>query len=133
MKRKRLHKEDYLEDSVEIIKELEKSFISDKSAIDFKAGDTVEVAYRIVEGNKSRIQKYKGTVIQRKNSGMAESFTVRKISANGVAVERIFPLNSPLIETLEVEMRGKVRQARIYYLRDRVGKSARIKELKVSK
>jgi len=118
---------------VEIIKELEKSFISDKSEIDFKAGDTVEVAYRIVEGNKTRIQKYKGIVIQRKNSGMAESFTVRKISANGVFVERIFPLNSPLIESLEVEMRGKVRQARIYYLRDRVGKSARIKELKTAK
>ncbi len=118
---------------MEIIKEIEKGFISEKSEIEFKAGDTVEVSYRIVEGNKTRIQKYKGTVIQRKGSGMAESFTVRKISANGIGVERIFPLNSPLIESLEVEMRGKVRQARIYYLRDRVGKSARIKELKTAK
>lgn len=118
---------------MEIIKEIEKEFISDKSEIDFKAGDTVTVNYRIQEGNKSRIQKYRGTVIQRKNSGIAATFTVRKMSANGIAVERIFPLNSPLIDSLEVEMRGKVRQSRIYYMRERTGKSARIKELKTAK
>ncbi len=115
---------------MEIIKDVEKEFISDKSEIDFKAGDTVTVNYRIQEGAKTRIQKYRGVVIQRKGSGMGASFTVRKISANGVAVERIFPLNSPLIDSLEVEARGKVRRARIYYLRERTGKSARIKELK---
>jgi large subunit ribosomal protein L19 len=125
---------DYLEDSVEIIKEIEKEFISDKSEIDFKAGDTVTVSYRIQEGNKTRIQKYKGVVIQRKGGNSASaSFTVRKISANGIAVERIFPLHSPLIDSLEVEMKGKVRQARIYYMRERTGKAARIKEIKTTK
>ena len=112
---------------MEIIKDVEKDFISDKTEIDFRAGDTVTVNYRIQEGTKSRIQKYTGVVIQKKGSGMGTSFTVRKISANGIAVERIFPLNSPLIDSLEVTTLGKVRRARIYYLRERTGKSARIK------
>ncbi len=118
---------------MEIIKETEKSFISEKSEIDFRAGDTVTVNCRIKEGAKTRIQKYKGVVIQKKGSGMGASFTVRKISANGIAVERIFPINSPLIDSLEVEMRGKVRQSRIYYMRERTGKAARIKEIKAAK
>ena len=95
---------------------------------DFKAGDTVNVHVRIREGNKERVQQFQGTVIQRKNSNTnGETFTVRKVS-NGVGVERIFPLLSPSIEKIEVVRRGKVRRARIYYLRGRQGKAARIKE-----
>jgi large subunit ribosomal protein L19 len=94
---------------------------------DFKAGDRVTVFYKIKEGNKERIQQYQGDVIQRRNSGIDETFTVRKIS-NGVGVERIFPTNSPFIEKVEVNRRGKVRRARIFYLRTQIGKAARIKE-----
>jgi len=118
---------------MEIIKNVEKEFLTENSEIDFKSGDTVIVSYRIKEGAKTRIQKYKGTVIQRKGSGMGASFTVRKTAANGIAVERVFPLHSSLIETVEVVMKGRVRRARIYYMRDRVGKSTRVKELKRSK
>ncbi len=95
---------------------------------DFSAGDTVTVHYRIVEGDKSRIQPFKGIVIQRKGTGMGQTFTVRKIS-NGVGVERIFPLFSPNIDKVEIQKEGKVRRARIYYLRELRGKKAtRIKE-----
>ena len=94
----------------------------------FKAGDTVNVHVKIREGNKERIQQFQGTVIQRKNSSTnGETFTVRKVS-NGVGVERIFPLLSPSIEKIEVIRLGKVRRSRIYYLRGRQGKAARIKE-----
>ncbi len=93
----------------------------------FKAGDNITVHYKIREGSKERIQAFKGDVIQRKGSGTSETFTVRKIS-NGVGVERIFPLLSPNIEKIEVNKKGKVRRARIYYLRDLRGKKARIKE-----
>lgn len=93
----------------------------------FNVGDTVNVDVRIVEGEKSRIQKFEGVVIARKNGGISETFTVRKIS-NSVGVERVFPLHSPNIEGINVLRRGKVRRAKLYYLRDRVGKSARIKE-----
>lgn|SRR5690606_20577279 len=97
---------------------------------DFKAGDTVNVYVKIVEGNKERTQLYQGVVIQRKNYGTpGESFTVRKIS-NGVGVERIFPVLSPSIDRIEVIRRGKVRRAKLYYLRGKHGKAARIKELK---
>lgn len=97
---------------------------------DFKAGDTVNVYVKIVEGNKERTQLYQGVVIQRKNYGTpGESFTVRKIS-NGVGVERIFPILSPSIDKIEVIRRGKVRRAKLYYLRGKHGKAARIKELK---
>lgn len=92
----------------------------------FRAGDTVNVHIRIIEGEKERIQVFKGTVIRYKKGGTASSFTVRKISG-GVGVERIFPLNSPAIERIEVVSRGKVRQGRIYYLRNLRGKAARIK------
>ncbi len=118
---------------MELIKDVEKEFITENSEIDFKAGDTVTVAYRIQEGSKSRIQKYTGVVIQRKGSGLGATFTVRKASANSISVERIFPLHSPLIDSIEVSARGKVRQARIYYMRERTGKSSRIKVLKSSK
>lgn len=98
---------------------------------DFKAGDTVNVHVKIKEGNKERIQQFQGTVIQRKNPNTnGESFTVRKVS-NGVGVERIFPLLSPNIDKIEVIKRGAVRRARLYYLRGKAGKAARIKEKKM--
>lgn len=93
----------------------------------FNVGDTVVVDVRIVEGEKSRIQKFEGVVIARKNGGISETFTVRKIS-NNVGVERIFPLHSPNVEAITVVRRGKVRRAKLYYLRDLRGKAARIKE-----
>ncbi|MCF1751390.1 50S ribosomal protein L19 [Mariniradius sediminis] len=94
----------------------------------FRAGDTINVHVKIVEGNKERIQQFQGTVIQRKNpSTNGETFTVRKIS-NGIGVERIFPLLSPSIDKIELLREGKVRRARLYYLRGRQGKSAKIKE-----
>ncbi len=93
----------------------------------FRAGDNIVVAYRIVEGDKVRIQEYRGSVIQIKGSGATKTFTVRKIS-NGIGVERIFPYSSPSIDSITLLRRGKVRRARLYYLRDRVGKKARIKE-----
>ena len=94
---------------------------------DFRPGDTVKVNVRVVEGTRSRIQVFEGVVIARKGGGLRETFTVRKISF-GVGVERTFPLHSPVIESIEVSRRGKVRRAKLYYLRDRVGKAARIKE-----
>ncbi|MEL7220767.1 MAG: 50S ribosomal protein L19 [Bacteroidota bacterium] len=93
----------------------------------FRAGDNVIVSYKIVEGDKERIQDFRGDVIQIKGEGSTRTFTVRKIS-NGVGVERIFPLSSPNIVALKVTKHGKVRRARLYYLRERVGKKARIKE-----
>jgi len=94
---------------------------------DFRPGDTVKVNVRVVEGTRSRIQVFEGVVIARKGGGLRETFTVRKISF-GVGVERTFPVHSPVIESIEVVRRGKVRRAKLYYLRDRVGKAARIKE-----
>jgi large subunit ribosomal protein L19 len=96
----------------------------------FGAGDNVTVYYKIKEGNKERIQPFQGTVIQRRSSGTTETFTVRKMS-NGVGVERIFPVNSPLIDKIDVNRRGKVRRALIFYLRALTGKKARIKEKRV--
>lgn len=93
----------------------------------FKAGDNVTVNYKIIEGTKERIQAYRGEVIQRKGEGSTQTFTVRKIS-NGVGVERVFPLFSPSIDSILVNKHGKVRRARIYYIRDLKGKKARIKE-----
>lgn len=97
----------------------------------FRSGDNVAVSYRIIEGEKERIQIYKGDVIQINGSGNTKTFTVRKIS-NGVGVERIFPFGSPNIASVEVLKRGKVRRAKLYYLRGLVGKKARIKEKKFS-
>ena len=94
---------------------------------DFGAGDTVGVYVKVREGDKERVQQYQGVVIQRKGTGVTSTFTVRKIS-NGVGVERIFPDNSPFIDKIDVNKRGVVRRARIYYIRDLKGKKARIKE-----
>ena len=93
----------------------------------FRAGDNVNVAYKIVEGDKVRVQEYRGDVIQIKGQGATKTFTVRKIS-NGVGVERVFPFASPNLESVTVLRQGRVRQARLFYLRDRVGKKARIRE-----
>lgn len=115
---------------MDLIKVAESSFTEGtKEYPEFRSGDTITVHYKIIEGNKERIQNYRGVVIQRKGSGATESFTVRKVSG-GVGVERIFPLNSPFIDQIEVNKKGKVRRARIYYLRDLTGKKARIKEKK---
>jgi large subunit ribosomal protein L19 len=95
---------------------------------DFNAGDTINVHVKIKEGNKERVQQYQGIVMQRKNgSSNGETFTVRKIS-NGIAVERIFPLLSPTIDKIELVRKGSVRRAKLFYLRDKAGKGARIKE-----
>ncbi|MBX2978709.1 MAG: 50S ribosomal protein L19 [Flavobacteriales bacterium] len=109
------------------IKQLEKEYAPLKELPEFSAGDTVTVHYMIKEGNKERVQQYQGVVIQRKGSGSTATFTVRKIS-NNVGVERIFPVASPFIEKIDVNKRGQVRRARIFYLRERRGKSARIQE-----
>ncbi len=93
----------------------------------FRPGDTVRVHVRVVEGNRARTQLFEGVVIRRQGGGLRETFTVRKVSF-GVGVERTFPVHSPVIETVAVIRRGKVRRAKLYYLRDRVGKKARIKE-----
>ncbi len=94
---------------------------------DFKAGDRVRVHARIVEGDKERIQVFEGTVIRKRNNGLGSTFTVRKVS-HGIGVERIFPLHSPTIEKIEVLGRGIVRRAKLYYLRKRTGKAAKIRE-----
>jgi large subunit ribosomal protein L19 len=94
---------------------------------DFNVGDTVRVHYRIVEGNRERIQVFQGVVIRRQGASSRETFTVRKISFN-VGVERTFPVHSPKIDHIEVTRKGRVRRAKLYYLRDKVGKAAKIKE-----
>lgn len=96
---------------------------------DFRSGDTVRVDVRVVEGGRERIQAFEGVVIARNGSGTRASFTVRKISF-GVGVERVFPVHAPIVSKIEVTRRGDVRRSKLYYLRDRVGKSARIKELR---
>ena len=98
---------------------------------DFKAGDTVRVHFKVIEGNRQRVQVFEGTVIKRQGAGFRETFTVRKQSF-GVGVERTFPLHSPKIEKLEVVSIGDVRRAKLYYLRSRVGKKARVRELRQS-
>ncbi len=96
----------------------------------FKAGDTIRVYYKIREGEKERVQVFEGVVIKRHGGGLRSTFTVRKVSY-GIGVERVFPAHSPRIERLEVKSRGRVRQARLYYLRKRSGKAARIREIGV--
>ena len=110
-----------------LIKIAQDSMWEKKEVPEFKSGDTITVSYKIVEGNKERVQSFRGVVIQIKGSGMTKMFTIRKVS-NGVGVERIFPLYSPHIDNIEVNKHGVVRRARIYYLRDLTGKKARIKE-----
>lgn len=111
------------------IKDIASKLVETKQWPDFKSGDTISVSYKIKEGNKERIQQFQGVVIQRRGSGHTETFTVRKMSGS-VGVERIFPISSPFIEEINVTKRGKVRRARIFYLRDLTGKAARIKEKK---
>jgi large subunit ribosomal protein L19 len=117
---------------MDLIKVAEQSFANpeEKNYPQFKSGDTVTVAYRIKEGNKERIQQYRGVVIKITGHGDAKRFTVRKMSEN-VGVERIFPLNSPFIDSIVLNKVGKVRRAKLYYLRALTGKKARIKEKRV--
>ena len=99
-----------------------------ESVPSFNVGDTVKVSAKIKEGNRERIQVFEGTVIKRQNGGVRETFTVRK-NSNGIGVEKTWPLHSPAVENIEVVRRGKVRRAKLNYLRDRVGKAAKVKEL----
>ena len=118
---------------MDLIKVVEQSFQNEKVAEypEFKAGDTVTVTYRIKEGDKERLQKFRGVCIQIKgNSPFTRTFTVRKVSS-GIGVERIFPYQSPFIDSIEVNKVGKVRRARIFYLRNLSGKKARIQEKKL--
>ena len=117
--------------NTDILKLIEEEYSEKKASLPkFNAGDTINVHVKIKEGNKERIQQFQGTVLQKRNEGNGETFTVRKISS-GIAVERIFPAISPSIEKIDVIRRGKVRRARLFYLRDRMGKSARIKERRI--
>ncbi|MDP4208441.1 MAG: 50S ribosomal protein L19 [Bacteroidota bacterium] len=115
---------------MDLMKIVNNLFADNKEVPAFKAGDTITVHYKIVEGNKERIQQYRGVVIQKKGVGHTATFTVRKMSGD-VGVERIFPANSPFIDKIEVNKIGKVRRAKIFYLRNLTGKKARIQEKKV--
>ena len=115
---------------MDLVKFVEEQAAVKKQVPAFKAGDTVSVHYKIREGNKERIQIYQGVVIQRNSVGVNETFTVRKMS-NGIGVERIFPINSPNIEKVDVVSFGKVRRAKLFYLRALTGKAARIKSKRV--
>ena len=109
----------------DIIKSIEDAQL--REVAEFKTGDTVRVDAKVKEGNRERVQIFEGTVIKRQNGGARETFTVRK-QASGVGVEKTWPVHSPIIEKIEVVRRGKVRRAKLYYLRDRVGKAAKVKE-----
>ena len=111
----------------DIIKKIEDAQLKDK-VDEFRVGDTVKVHAKVKEGNRERIQIFEGTVIKRQNGGARETFTFRKTS-NGVGVEKTWPLHSPIVDKIDVVRRGKVRRAKLYYLRDRVGKKAKVKEL----
>ncbi|GAA4131992.1 50S ribosomal protein L19 [Sphingobacterium lactis] len=111
---------------MDLVKFVEEQAVVKNEIPAFKAGDTISVHYKIREGNKERVQVYQGVVIQLNSEGVNATFTVRKIS-NGVGVERIFPINSPNIEKIEVNSVGKVRRAKLFYLRGLTGKAARIK------
>ncbi len=113
-----------------VIETLERSRLRDDIP-DFKAGDTVRVHFQVIEGQRRRVQVFEGIVIKRQGAGLRETFTVRKQSF-GVGVERTFPLHSPKIEKIDVVARGDVRRAKLYYLRGRVGKKARVRELRQS-
>lgn len=113
----------------QIMKDIQTQLNPTVTEVDFKSGDTITISYKIKEGDKTRIQKFQGVVLQRRGSGATESFTVRKVS-QGIGVERIFPLSSPFIESIEINRRGSVRRARLFYLRQRTGKAARIKDKK---
>ncbi|WP_461204442.1 50S ribosomal protein L19 [Clostridium sp. DL1XJH146] len=112
---------------LEVIREIEKENMK-KEFSEFNVGDTVKVDVRIKEGTKERIQVFEGTVLKKQHGGIRETFTVRRVS-HGTGVERTFPINSPLVEKVTVVRKGKVRRAKLFYLRDRVGKAAKVKEL----
>ena len=112
---------------MDLIKVAEEAFATGKQCPEFKSGDTITVAYKIIEGSKERIQLYRGVVIRISGHGDKKRFTVRKMSGT-VGVERIFPIESPNIDSIEVNKRGKVRRAKLYYLRKLTGKKARIAE-----
>jgi len=118
--------------TMDLIKIAEEAFATGKQHPQFGPGDTITVAYRIKEGNKERIQQYRGVVIRISGEGNKKRFTVRKISDN-IGVERIFPIESPFIDSITVNKYGKVRRAKLYYLRNLTGKKARIKERRVVK
>ena len=109
---------------MDIIKQIEARSL--RQVAEFKVGDTVRVNFKVIEGNKERIQAYEGIVIARKHGGLRESFTVRRLSS-GIGVERTFPLHSPKIESIVVTRKGSVRRAKLYYLRSRTGKAAKVK------
>jgi large subunit ribosomal protein L19 len=112
-----------------LIKFVQDEFVEKKDIPEFGAGDTITVYYQIKEGEKVRTQFFKGVVLQRKGSGSSETFTIRKMSGT-IGVERIFPINLPALQKIEVNKRGKVRRARIFYFRGLTGKKARIKEIR---
>ena len=109
---------------MDIIKQIEARSL--RQVAEFKVGDTVRVNFKVIEGNKERIQAYEGICIARKHGGLRETFTVRRISA-GIGVERTFPIHSPKIESIVVTRKGNVRRAKLYYLRERTGKAAKVK------
>lgn len=113
---------------LDIIKQIEAEYLRD-DIVEFNVGDTVRVDVKIKEGEKERIQAFEGTVIKKQNGGTRETFTVRRVAYN-VGVERTFPINSPIIAKITVVRKGKVRRAKLFYLRDRIGKSAKVKERK---
>ncbi|WP_370390846.1 50S ribosomal protein L19 [uncultured Winogradskyella sp.] len=112
-----------------LVKFVQDEFVAKKDIPEFSAGDTITVYYEIKEGSKTRTQFFRGVVLQRKGSGSTETFTIRKMSGT-VGVERIFPINLPALQKIEVNKRGKVRRARIFYFRGLTGKKARIKEVR---
>ncbi|EAH7953180.1 50S ribosomal protein L19 [Campylobacter coli] len=112
------------------IEQFEAKQIEGKNVPEFRAGDTLRLAIRIKEGDKTRIQNFEGICIARRGNGVDETFIVRKMGANNIGVERIFPIYSESLESITVVRKGRVRRARLFYLRDRRGKAARIKELK---
>jgi large subunit ribosomal protein L19 len=116
--------------TMDLMKIAEEAFATQKEHPAFNSGDTITVSYRIKEGNKERIQQYRGVVIRISGNGTKKRFTVRKISEN-IGVERIFPIESPFIESIVINKRGKVRRTKLYYLRALKGKKARIKEKRV--
>jgi len=123
----RYNKFNYKINTMDLIKVAEEAFATGKKFPEFKAGDTITVAYKIIEGSKERIQLYRGVVIKIAGHGDKKRFTVRKMSGT-VGVERIFPIESPNIESIEINKVGKVRRAKLYYLRKLTGKAARIRE-----
>jgi large subunit ribosomal protein L19 len=113
--------------TADLIKFVQDEFVTKKDFPEFNSGDTITVYYEIKEGEKTRTQFFKGVVIQKRGAGITETFTIRKMSG-AVGVERIFPVNMPALQKIEVNQRGKVRRARIFYFRDLTGKKAKIKE-----